>query len=618
MDKLSQNFEGEQQHPPQDQFLLYVDGELAAKETGRWESHLDACWSCRVRVAKIEETIAEIIEFEDTVSQFQILRPTHTWTNFDSRLHTLATDLAEPTFGSRFFDFWKLLGHFRTALWANKLVFSSLTALAILAIIYQFVLVAPVSASELLEKAAAEQQQTLSGTIQPVVYRKLKVSDRDRSALLEVWNDVGTARNKRAFTAADDSRLLSEYDAVMARNGLAASTPLSPEAFRAWHTSLADKADAVEQTTDNNLKLTTVINSPRAEGDITSASFVVRSADWHPVAQSIEFKAANETRTFDVSELEFKVVARETLAKNFFDESTATSKVLVTTTPGSSPSPDLSEPGSVATGLPTNTAEPPNAATADLEVEVMSLLNQAKADMGEQITVERENGVVHVRGIVETAERKREILAALQPVSGNQAVRIEINTLVEALAAEKNRKKGATSTQQLEAGSTASAAESDLIQHFGSIEAARTFASQMVARSSRAMSHAYALKRLTAQFKAEELKQMSSDARSKWLALIAQHARAFQSETEGLRNELQGVFGGGSAGAGATAAVNSITDLPRAVESLLSLAQANDRVLRSAMTVSADGPQFSALRTAQFWQSLRTAETLAAKIQNVK
>ena len=85
MDNLSQNFSAEIQHPPQDEFLMYVDDELTPKETQEWQSHLGACWSCRVRVAKIEETIADIVEFKDTVSQIQISRPDHTWSNLDGR-----------------------------------------------------------------------------------------------------------------------------------------------------------------------------------------------------------------------------------------------------------------------------------------------------------------------------------------------------------------------------------------------------------------------------------------------------------------------------------------------------------------------------------------------------
>jgi hypothetical protein len=344
----------------------------------------------------------------------------------------------------------------------------------------------------------------------------------------------------------------------------------------------------------------------------------VRANDWHAVSQSIEFKTSEETRTIDVAELEFKVLSRDTLAKDFFNSDSPISRVIVTDTPGTAASPS----GSIE--VPNESASPavvsgvPAAATADTEVEVMDLLNRAKADMGEQITVQRENGQIVVRGIVETAERKRELLAVLQPVSSNPAVRIEINTLSEALANEKNKKKGTTTVEKLLPQSEASAAESDLVEHFGSVEAARAFASQMVGRSGRAMNHAYALKRLAVQFKPDELRQMSPDARGKWLALIAQHARGFESETTGLRAELQKVFGGGNVSAGSTPAVSSINDLPRAAESLLGFAQANDRVLRSAMAVSAEGPQFSAVRTVQFWQSLKTAETLAARIQALK
>ncbi len=43
MDKMFQNNSGEQsEHPPREMLLLFVDGELPAKETTQLEAHLEA------------------------------------------------------------------------------------------------------------------------------------------------------------------------------------------------------------------------------------------------------------------------------------------------------------------------------------------------------------------------------------------------------------------------------------------------------------------------------------------------------------------------------------------------------------------------------------------------
>jgi len=223
-----------------------------------------------------------------------------------------------------------------------------------------------------------------------------------------------------------------------------------------------------------------------------------------------------------------------------------------------------------------------------------------------------------VRGIVETPQRKTEILSALDSVTNNPSVRVEINTVAEAIAKEKNKPQTPVKTESIETQNSRVAAENDLIEHFGSAEAARQFAGQTVNRSGRAMSRAYALKRLVGQFKPEELRELSPAARAKWLSLINSHARAFREETEALRRELQTVFSAPNAGASETPDIKNIADVPRAVETLLGLASANDRVVRSAMVVSAGDTQFTAIKTAQFWQSLKSAEALAAKLQAIK
>ena len=50
---LQRTMNGEEQHPPREQLLLYVDKELTPR-AARVETHLGACWSCRAQVSKIE------------------------------------------------------------------------------------------------------------------------------------------------------------------------------------------------------------------------------------------------------------------------------------------------------------------------------------------------------------------------------------------------------------------------------------------------------------------------------------------------------------------------------------------------------------------------------------
>jgi Putative zinc-finger len=62
----------EESHPSDQELLQAVDGELAPREAERVESHLAACWACRVRKQEIETAIGEFVRFQRQ--------------NFDSRI----------------------------------------------------------------------------------------------------------------------------------------------------------------------------------------------------------------------------------------------------------------------------------------------------------------------------------------------------------------------------------------------------------------------------------------------------------------------------------------------------------------------------------------------------
>ncbi len=54
----------EESHLSDQELLLAVDGELTPREAERVESHLAACWACRVRKQEIETAIGEFVRFQ--------------------------------------------------------------------------------------------------------------------------------------------------------------------------------------------------------------------------------------------------------------------------------------------------------------------------------------------------------------------------------------------------------------------------------------------------------------------------------------------------------------------------------------------------------------------------
>jgi RNA polymerase sigma factor (sigma-70 family) len=263
----------------------------------------------------------------------------------------------------------------------------------------------------------------------------------------------------------------------------------------------------------------------------------------------------------------------------------------------------------------------PPAASAELEVDVAYLLNRAKADRAEQVTLTRSTGgLLRVEGIVDTEERKQEFLSALAPVNNNPAVRIEIRTVTEAM--RRQAPLGPVSVQDAEETASLIAADDELRAYFEkrassgpTDEAIRQYSSRVVKRAYDALFHAIELKRLVNRFANVDMKTVAPGARTKWLAMLHEHAAAFERDMAALRQELQDVFfRGASAPPAEGGAVNSDADLARVVERLHKLALANNNAVRSAFTISSQSSAVAVKSTA-FWQALFKAEELAKKIE---
>ena len=622
----------EDTHPSDEALLKHVDGELSSKEVAYVRSHLETCWSCRRSLEKIEETISMFVEFRQQIQIPLTQEPPNNWSDFDRKLNNLAT-LTPAVDGSwwsrsaggigRFFHNFALFSS-----WSFRIRQTAIGALAaglIVILIWQLVVVRPISANELLDKSLQFQTDQINEVPQAVVYQKLHVSRNGVSEInWEVWRDTTRARFRQNVTNSVNAAFDQELSNVMQLNAFDMEQPMSPSTFMNWRKNLVGKSDTVEQAkTDDGsglIVLHTTNTAANAPGQISEASLTLRSNDFHPVGQVLRVKSADGIQTYEFTEVDFRVLSLTAFAPDFFPEPVQPQIAAVAL-------PAIPKPEEANVNVLTansNVAEKPAAvpfrpASADLEIEVFSLLNKAKADLGEQITVSREaDGRLSVQGLVDTANRKNEILGALTSVRSDPAVRIEIKTIDEAVAEQKITPKPVGTAETVESQGSVTAADSELLSYFKSEDAAHRFGGQMIARSNRAMSRAYALKRLVGQFKPDELKKLSPESRAKLLALVRAHAGAIREECESLQSELRPVFGSVDAGAAGTPDVDDITSLPHAVDALVTLASTNDTVVRSAFTLSANGPGFTAIKTSQFWQSLNTAEALATKLQSIK
>ncbi|HLA10351.1 MAG TPA: RNA polymerase sigma factor [Pyrinomonadaceae bacterium] len=273
----------------------------------------------------------------------------------------------------------------------------------------------------------------------------------------------------------------------------------------------------------------------------------------------------------------------------------------------------------------------PAIATPELELQAAYLLDQIKANLGEQISLNRtRGGLLRVEGIVETPERKAEIMRALAHLSGNPAVVLDVRTVREASQRQSQESQAASSSVTLDRVQIAKGTiplDSDLRRYFAAHVAAdmldeevRQFGNRMIGHARKAQMHGRVLKSLFERFTPEELRLLDSDARTKRMTMIRQHAEAFRQETARLRQALEAVFFAAKPPEQTDdeAAIRDEPDFRHAIERLFELGAGHENAMYASFSISSEGATTSVAKTPQLWQSLRRAEKLAARIASSK
>ena len=267
----------------------------------------------------------------------------------------------------------------------------------------------------------------------------------------------------------------------------------------------------------------------------------------------------------------------------------------------------------------------PVVATPELELEAAYLLDQVKANLGEQISLARtRGGMLRIEGIVETPERKAEIMRALAPLSSNPAVVLDVSTVAEASKRPQQAASSSVTVDRVEIAKGAIPLDPDLRRYFAARgvptnnfdEEIRQFGNRMISRARQAQMHGRVLKSLFERFTPEEVRTLDAEARSRRIAMIREHAEAFRRETAQLRQELEAIFFASKPPEKTEEAIviNDEADLQRAIERLFELGASHENAIYSSFSISPDGTATSVAKTPQFWRSLKNAEKLSAKI----
>ncbi len=553
-------------------------------------------------------------------------------TNNEPEIETTEITDAGLSRRRRFLEWFRLPGFRLRAGMAMILIGLMMVA----ALLFVKTRVRPVSAAELLRRAEAAEARIASNP-ELATHRTWRLEERDANGKLlssrriEVWQSSAQQVTARRLYDESGELIAGEWRGAGRARTLyrwpEAPGPLAADLNFAsvWlrEAAAGDFSALIENTAAGIVEQDTVdyvIRYERAaDAGLIKASLVIRRADLRVRAQTLIIRQGNAIREYRFSEENFEQRPIKSLPPSIF-----------------TPEPDLTPRiGSNETAQPRiSDPQPGDAATAELEIEILQRLNQAGALLGEQISLQRTpGGSLLVQGIVETAERKQELRQALAPYSRSPAVKIEVYTIAEAQRRKRSFSRSLSSRgssdpgamQEVEIRQEAMPVEAELRSRFAGRgwdepqmqREIQQFANRIFERSTRLRGHALALKQIAGRFSPVELQTLPAAARAQWRVIIMEQAQAFRRETESLRRELEPLFPVESSVPPESendAGIAGADEPARLANRLFDLARSNDEAIRRSFSLSAEKTLVAPVKTASFWRSLRSAENLAARL----
>jgi len=217
------------------------------------------------------------------------------------------------------------------------------------------------------------------------------------------WDQQGVRRAKSVVLPAGEQELRARLDAA----GVDWDQPISVTSYRHWQFRYHA---GIERIARSGTHLMTV-TATAAEGDVAEESLTVRETDMHPVERKIDFR---NHETVEIAELDYSVLpwsaVDANLAASIFEPLNALA--------------ERRTPAFVT--LPSAQTPTPGQLDED-EMSARLILNRMHADEGEQIEIHRLPEAIEVDGVVDSEERKQQLVARLM-----QAPHLKISIQSEA------------------------------------------------------------------------------------------------------------------------------------------------------------------------------------------
>jgi len=509
LEKTNDLNRGEVSHLTDEMLLLAADGELSVSEANRVRLHLEACWSCRVRQEKIQEAITSVVEYRDLIVKPHLPPSRAGRAMFVAHLEQVAKEAGRPSWRNHF------LGLLRSVTAIEMPSPTAWVAAAVIALVVSLLvgkLLTPttVSAGELLRKAQASEVKSLGSVKQPVVYQKLRIRVGGQSVTRKIYRDTVGKRKASQIEAGEGS--VSAAQTTFRSSGFDWDSPLSAAAYDAWRNGLTNKHDEVRVLPEGLLELKTTSD----RGPVREASFTVRSADYHPVEEGIVLQ---DSQRIEIAELNYQVFELESIDLALF----------------------ATPPPLLLPSLKSSANAPPGPSEADLaesELEVRMALHSARADLGEEIEIERAGRrEIVVTGLAQNAKRKEELLSALQGIPFAES---RLRTVDEAAAKQSPDKLSGRPI--LVAVETTPLLDQELKARFPNSAERADFVDQTLSLAQAAAARSWALRRLADRYTPQEVALLSHSSRQKFETLLSDHVTSLRLDMTNLQSQLDKIL----------------------------------------------------------------------------
>jgi anti-sigma factor RsiW len=323
-------------HPSERELLLYVNGELKAKQAAKVLAHVEGCWACSAKRDRLTGAVSAFMQFREFVLK-DVEFPERAGRRFETRLKRLRSEDAERSRST-----W--LKELMTRLAVPKIPVAAAAGIGVLAcflfIWFRLTSVPSVSARELLRRTELAEVQRVEAVAAPVVHQQLRVtrrqvnSEKSESVRWEIWHDPRGRRFRQAIhdttsasrppsgkpssrgrsSGKDETHpILDELAEILGANQLNLQQPMSAAAFSSWRSSIRQETESVvEKRLPNGekaLAIATTVSRPFVKHAIMEAELVVREQDWHPVEERLKVYQADGVRNYELSETSYEVVS---------------------------------------------------------------------------------------------------------------------------------------------------------------------------------------------------------------------------------------------------------------------------------------------------------------------